>query len=50
MTAVYKRAKKGDTSFAEAVTETKRAFITGKYGEKNTDPLRWAPFVYYGWE
>ncbi len=50
MTAVYKRAKTEDTSFAEAVTEAKRAFITGEYGEKNTDPLRWAPFVYYGRE
>jgi tetratricopeptide (TPR) repeat protein/CHAT domain-containing protein len=50
MTAVYERAKAGDTSFAEAVTEAKRAFIDGKYGKKNTDPLRWAPFVYYGRE
>jgi len=50
MTAVYRRAKNEDTSFAEAVTETKRAFIGGEYGEKNKDPLRWAPFVYYGRE
>jgi CHAT domain-containing protein len=50
MTAVYKRAKNEEMSFAEAVTETKRAFIAGEYGEKNTDPLRWAPFVYYGRE
>jgi tetratricopeptide (TPR) repeat protein len=50
MTAVYKRSKKEDTSFAEAVTDTKRAFIDGAHGEKNTDPLRWAPFVYYGRE
>jgi CHAT domain-containing protein len=50
MTAVYEKAKAEDTSFAEAVTETKRAFIDGAHGEKNTDPLRWAPFVYYGRE
>lgn len=50
MTAVYERVKAEGTSFAEAVTETKRAFIDGTYGKKNTDPLRWAPFVYYGRE
>jgi CHAT domain-containing protein/uncharacterized protein HemY len=50
MTAVYKRSEKAGTSFAEAVTETKRAFIAGEHGAKNTDPLRWAPFVYYGRE
>ncbi len=50
MTSVYERAEAEQTSFAEAVTETKRAFIEGEYGAKNTDPLRWAPFVYYGRE
>ncbi len=50
MTAVYERAQADNTSFAEAVTETKRAFIAGEYGEQNADPLRWAPFVYYGRE
>ncbi len=50
MTAVYRRAENEHTSFAEAVTEVKRAFIAGKFGERNTDPLRWAPFVYYGRE
>jgi CHAT domain-containing protein len=50
MAAVYRRAEKRTTSFAEAVTETKRAFIAGEHGAKNTDPLRWAPFVYYGRE
>ncbi len=50
MTAVYERARNEDTSFAEAVTQTKRAFIAGEYGETNTNPLRWAPFVYYGRE
>lgn len=50
MTAVYKRAQTEETSFAEAVSATKRAFIAGEHGKKNTDPLRWAPFVYYGQE
>jgi CHAT domain-containing protein len=50
MTAVYRRAQRRGRTFAEAVTETKRAFIAGEYGEANTDPLRWAPFVFYGRE
>ncbi len=50
MMGVYERAETKNTSFAEAVTETRRAFIAGEYGQKNTDPLRWAPFVYYGRE
>jgi hypothetical protein len=50
MGAVYRRAQKQHTSFAEAVTEVKRAFIAGEHGVSGTDPLRWAPFVYYGRE
>jgi tetratricopeptide (TPR) repeat protein/CHAT domain-containing protein len=50
MTATYRRAQADTTSFAEAVTQVKREFITGRFGERNTDPLRWAPFVYYGRE
>jgi tetratricopeptide (TPR) repeat protein/CHAT domain-containing protein len=50
MTAVYRRATTQDVSVAEASTHVKRAFIEGVFGERNTDPLRWAPFVYYGRE
>ncbi len=50
MTAVYRRARAEETSFVEAVTQVKRAFIDGQFGARNTDPLRWAPFVYYGRE
>jgi CHAT domain-containing protein/tetratricopeptide (TPR) repeat protein len=50
MTAAYRTATADTTSFAEAVTKTKRAFIAGRFGERNRDPLRWAPFVYYGRE
>ncbi len=50
MTAVHRRAQADTTSFAEAVTQIKRAFINGRFGARNTDPLRWAPFVYYGRE
>jgi len=50
MTAVYRRAEAEGTTFAEAATHVKRRFIQGQFGERNTDPLRWAPFVYYGRE
>jgi len=50
MTATYRRAQAKDVSFAEATAQVKRAFIEGAFGERNADPLRWAPFVYYGRE
>jgi CHAT domain-containing protein/TPR repeat protein len=50
MTAVYRRADRPGTTFAEAVTETKRAFLRGDYGPSARDPVHWAPFVYYGRE
>jgi CHAT domain-containing protein len=50
MTAVYRRARADTTTFAEATAEVKRAFVEGQFGARNTDPLRWAPFVYYGRE
>ena len=50
MTAVYRHARRSDRSFAEAVAQVKRDFIAGHHGTANRDPLRWAPFVYYGHE
>ncbi len=50
MTATYRRAQAEDVSFAEATAQVKREFIDGTFGERNADPLRWAPFVYYGRE
>lgn len=50
MEAFYRRAWGTDTSWAEALTETKRAFASGKHGERLQDPRFWAPFVHYGWE
>ena len=50
MTSVYRTARDDDTSFAEAVTHVKREFIRGTFGARNADPIRWAPFVYYGRE
>ena len=37
-----------DMPYHTAISETKRAFISGLYGEDYKDPYYWAPFVYYG--
>jgi CHAT domain-containing protein len=34
--------------YSESITNTKREFISGLYGEKYKHPFYWAPFVYYG--
>lgn len=50
MTATYRTAERANTSLAKAATRVKREFIDGTFGERNTDPLRWGAFVYYGRE
>jgi CHAT domain-containing protein/tetratricopeptide (TPR) repeat protein len=50
MQAVYRRAWTGETSWAAAIAQTKRAFIAGDHGERLRAPRFWAPFVYYGRE
>ena len=50
MQRTYRRASLPGTSFAEALTQTKRAFLSGEAGAHRTAPLYWAPFVYYGQE
>jgi len=50
MQRTYRRASLPGTSFAEALTQTKRAFLSGEAGAHRTAPLYWAPFVYYGRE
>lgn len=50
MTAVYRTARDTELTFAEATSAVKRDFIAGKHGKWNTNPRRWAPFVYYGRE
>ncbi len=34
--------------YAEAITDIKRRFIRGDFGETYRAPYYWAPFVYYG--
>ena len=48
MEAVYRRAWHHETSWTEAIAETKRAFLEGDYGERLRAPRFWAPFVLYG--
>jgi CHAT domain-containing protein/Tfp pilus assembly protein PilF len=48
MQAVYRRAWGRDTSWTEAIAQTKRAFIDGHHGERLRAPRFWAPFVHYG--
>lgn len=48
MQAVYRRAWRRETTWAEALVQTKRAFAAGKYGTRLQDPRFWAPFVHYG--
>lgn len=49
MASVYREIGP-DVAFADAVVRVKREFISGRFGKRNADPLRWAPFVYYGRE
>ena len=48
MTTVYKLVKEKGMNYSEAMTEVKRQFIRGDFGEKYKSPFYWAPFVYYG--
>jgi len=48
MQSVYRRAWDRETTWSAALSETKRAFIEGDYGERLRAPRFWAPFVYYG--
>ncbi len=50
MEAVYQRAWPRETSWSEAMAQTKRAFAAGHFGERLQAPRFWAPFVHYGWD
>jgi pentatricopeptide repeat protein len=48
MVAVYTLVEKEGLSYTEAITEVKRRFIHGDFGDAWKTPYFWAPFVYYG--
>lgn len=48
MVALYNLVEQKKTGYGDAITEIKRGFINGKFGEAYRSPYYWAPFVYYG--
>ena len=48
MVALYTLVVEQGLSYTEAMTEVKRRFIAGNFGEQWKAPYYWAPFVYYG--
>ena len=48
MVSMYDMVQDKDISYAVAMTEVKRRFINGNFGEEYKAPFYWAAFVYYG--
>jgi CHAT domain-containing protein len=48
MATMYGLVQDKDMSYIDAITEVKRQFLNGDFGEKYKAPYYWAPFVYYG--
>ncbi|MFZ3071643.1 MAG: CHAT domain-containing tetratricopeptide repeat protein, partial [Thermodesulfobacteriota bacterium] len=48
MVGMYELVNKDGLSYPSAITEMKRRFASGKFGEAYKKPYYWAPFVYYG--
>lgn len=48
MTGLYELTEKNGMGYSGAITEIKRRFISGDFGESYKTPFYWAPFVYYG--
>ncbi len=48
MVSMYDMVQNKNLNYADAMTEVKRRFINGDFGEKFSAPYYWAPFVYYG--
>ena len=47
MDQFYKYVSEGKT-FSHSLSQVKRDFIAGKFGDEYMAPYYWAPFVYYG--
>ncbi|HAQ61765.1 TPA: hypothetical protein DCR49_07190, partial [Candidatus Delongbacteria bacterium] len=48
MTGLYAASEKNGHKYDLAMSQLKRDFISGKYGDELKKPYYWAPFVYYG--
>ncbi len=48
MATMYSMVQDKGLGYPEAITDVKRRFINGDFGEKFSAPYYWAPFVYYG--
>ena len=48
MVSMYGMVQDKGINYTEAITEVKRQFINGDFGEKYKAPYYWAPVVYYG--
>jgi CHAT domain-containing protein len=44
----YDRTFNKNVGYKEAVTQIKREFLSGVYGDRLKHPKFWAPFIYYG--
>ncbi|MCP4413304.1 MAG: CHAT domain-containing protein, partial [Gammaproteobacteria bacterium] len=48
MATMYSMVQDKGLGYSEAITDVKRRFINGDFGEEYSAPYYWAPFVYYG--
>jgi len=48
MVEMYRKVNQQGMDYYQAIAQTKREFIEGKYGDYYSKPFFWAPFVYYG--
>ncbi len=48
MVAMYNQVEQNKKTYSQAITDIKRRFIIGDFGEEYKKPYYWSPFVYYG--